>query len=101
MLFPMMRAVPCRPGSVELGGPRQAVEVARVDGDAGGALGGHEGGQGDEECCSGHEFDPSFGWSSQPWIQISCCIAAKTNHDSFLLCIICNATGRSGRDPCC
>ncbi len=52
-------AAPHRPGSVELGRQRQAVEVARVDGDAGGALGGHEGGQGgEEECCSSHGFGP-------------------------------------------
>jgi hypothetical protein len=54
-----IRAVPTR--SVELGRPRQAIEVARVDGDAGAALGGHEGGQGDEECCSSHDFDPLVG----------------------------------------
>jgi hypothetical protein len=48
-------AAPHRPGSVDLGRQRQAVEVTRVDGDAGGALGGQGG---EEECCSSHGFGP-------------------------------------------
>src|SRR5918998_1842656 len=59
-VFPAMGvAAPCWTGSVELGRQRQAIEMARVDGDAGGALDGHEGGQGgEEECCSSHGFGP-------------------------------------------
>src|SRR5215217_1309435 len=60
-VFPAMGVAALRrPGSVDLGRPREAVEAARVDADAGGALDGHEGGQGgEEECCSSHEFGPS------------------------------------------
>src|SRR4051794_13939507 len=66
--------------------------MARVDGDAGDALGGYERSKGDgENCYSSHEFGPQVCSSPNPE-QMSCCGAAKPVTIVFCVCLDRNAT---------